>query len=57
MDVEETFRKKPSVTETCTLCDTNKECKKIHLSNNPVKNSVFICNECFNKIKDLIRTK
>lgn len=57
MDIENTFRKLPPINETCTLCDTNKECHRIILSNNPVKNDMFICNDCLSKIKSLMKEK
>lgn len=57
MDIESTFRKLSAVNETCTLCDTNKECHKIILSNNPVRNYIFICNDCFSKMKNLMKEK
>ncbi|GIU70285.1 MAG: hypothetical protein KatS3mg002_1521 [Candidatus Woesearchaeota archaeon] len=57
MDVEEIFRKKNKIIETCILCDTSKECNKIPLSNNPVKSEIFICNDCFQKMKTLIKEK
>ncbi|MGV8151329.1 MAG: hypothetical protein ACP5NV_06400 [Candidatus Woesearchaeota archaeon] len=56
MDIENIFRRYPKVNETCNLCDTSKECSKIPLSNNAVTNEIFICTECFAKIKEIMRT-
>jgi hypothetical protein len=57
MDIESAFRKLPAITETCTLCDTSKECHRIIMSNNPVRTEMFICNDCFSKMKELMKEK
>ena len=57
MDIESAFRRNLAENNTCTLCDTSKECHKIMLSNNPVQNHIFICNDCFSKVKELMKEK
>ena len=57
MDAESEFRYGDAIKNTCTLCDTNKECREIKLSNNPVQNEIYICNDCFAKIKELMKEK
>ncbi|HIH32508.1 TPA: hypothetical protein HA235_07425 [Candidatus Woesearchaeota archaeon] len=57
MDIMNIINNDQKVNETCNLCDTTKPCIKVDLANNPVKNNMFVCNDCYERMKELIREK